>query len=103
MKLTQNTILITGGSSGIGQALAIALHKAGNQVIISGRNEKALAETAAAHPGMAFEVADMQDAASIQSLATSVVAKFPKLNVVISNAGIMTVEDATTDQFDVAK
>jgi uncharacterized oxidoreductase len=103
MKLTENTILITGGSSGIGQALAIALHKAGNQVIITGRNEKALADTAAAHPGMVYEVADMQDAMSIQSLAATVQTKYPKLNVLISNAGIMTAEDTTADPFDLKK
>jgi uncharacterized oxidoreductase len=103
MNITHNTILITGGSSGIGQALASALHKAGNQVIISGRNEQALASTVAAHPGMTFEVADMQDAGAIQAFAKSVLAKHPNLNVVISNAGIMAAEDMLADPFDLAK
>ena len=93
MNLTNNTILITGGNAGIGQALAIALHKAGNKVIISGRNEATLNATVTANPGMDYELVDMQDANSIQSLAANVIAKHPALNVLISNAGIMLVED----------
>jgi uncharacterized oxidoreductase len=102
MKLTENTILITGGSNGIGQALAIALHKAGNQIIISGRNEKSLRETVAANPGMACELADMQDAEAIQGFAKTVTAKYPSLNVLINNAGIMIGEDVLADPFDLA-
>lgn len=93
MNLTNNTILITGGNAGIGQALAVALQKQGNKVIISGRNEATLKATVAAHPGMDYEVVDMQDAASIQSLAANVITKHPALNVLISNAGIMLAED----------
>ncbi len=102
MKPTENTILITGGSNGIGQALAIALHKAGNQVIISGRNEKSLKETAAVNPGMACELADMQDTDAIQNLAKHVTAKYPSLNVLINNAGIMIGEDVLANPFDLA-
>ncbi len=93
MNITDNTILITGGSAGIGQALAIALHKAGNKVIISGRNETKLKETVAANPGMAYELADMQDASAVTGFAGRVVSKHPALNVLINNAGIMIGED----------
>ena len=93
MNLTENTILITGGNAGIGQALAVALHEAGNQVIIAGRNEKTLKETATAHEGMAYELADMQDASAINTFAERMVSKYPALNVLINNAGIMIAED----------
>jgi uncharacterized oxidoreductase len=102
MNMTGNTILITGGGSGIGQGLAKALHDAGNQIIISGRRIEALTETAAANPGMAFEVLDMQDAAAIAAVSAQVAAKFPTLNVLVNNAGIMLAEDLLAEPVDLA-
>ncbi|UZW54132.1 SDR family oxidoreductase [Sphingobium sp. JS3065] len=93
MRKSGNTILITGGGSGIGAALAHELYAAGNQVIIAGRRQAALDAVVADHPGMAALTVDMGDAAAIAAFADRLVADFPALNVVIHNAGIMVVED----------
>ena len=93
MNTAHDTVLITGGGSGIGKAFAEALHAKGAKVIIAGRRREALAEVAAANPGMAFEVLDVADAADITAFAARVTAAHPDLNVVVNNAGIMKAED----------
>jgi uncharacterized oxidoreductase len=93
MNLTNNTILITGGGSGIGRALAEQFHKRGNQVIIAGRRQGALDAATAANPGMKSLVFNIEDPGSIAAAAQKLTADFPKLNAVLNNAGIMRPED----------
>jgi uncharacterized oxidoreductase len=95
MKLTGNTILITGGGSGIGRGLAEELHQRKNQVIISGRRKGRLIEVARVNPGMAWVELDIEDPASISAVAAKLIAEYPNLNVLFNNAGIMNIDDAS--------
>lgn len=96
MTPTGNTILITGGGSGIGAALAQRLHDAGNTVIVSGRRQDALDETIAGRERMSAITLDIDDPAAIEDFARRIVAEHPALNVLVNNAGIMKLEDAST-------
>jgi uncharacterized oxidoreductase len=93
MNSAGNTILITGGASGIGRGLAEAFHKLGNHVVIAGRRQKAIDEVTAANPGMEGLPLDIADAASIRGVAKRLAGEVPALNVVVHNAGIMRSEN----------
>jgi uncharacterized oxidoreductase len=100
MKITGNTMLITGGASGIGRGLAEKFHALGNQVIIAGRRKQALDETTKANPGMKSVTLNVEDRASIRAVVAQLAKECPELNVVINNAGIMRAENLLAQQDD---
>lgn len=102
MKSSDNTILVTGGTSGIGRELAQRLHQLGNTVIITGRRKALLDEMTAAYPDMAAYRLDVDSPLEIRAFAEQVVADHPSLNILLNNAGLMQAEDLTADAIDVS-
>lgn len=92
MNITGNTILITGGGSGIGRALAEAFLARGNEVIVTGRNREKLTDVEGANPGIHTYQLDVDDPGAISAFSRQVVQDFPSLNILINNAGIMRAE-----------
>lgn len=102
MQMTHNIILVTGGTSGIGRALAEAFHDRGNRVIVTGRRQERLDQITSARPGMVGMAVDLNDAASVERLGHEVRARFPEMNVLIANAGISRFEDMRADTWNAA-
>lgn len=92
MKTTGNTILLTGGGSGIGAALAQRFHDQGNVVIVAGRRLDVLEAACAGRDNMHARVLDVESAEGVKTFAAALLADFPALNVLVNNAGIMRYE-----------
>ena len=95
MNITGNTILITGGTSGIGLAFAEEFIKEGNQVIITGRRADRLEAIKKSLPGIVTKVSDVADAAQRTELAEWIKEHYPQTNILINNAGIQLLTDLT--------
>jgi uncharacterized oxidoreductase len=93
MNISGNTIFIPGSTSGIGLALALELEARGNTVIVGGRRADLLDRIADEHPTLDTVQIDTADPVSIESAAKQVLARHPDLNVLVTMAGIMRVED----------
>jgi uncharacterized oxidoreductase len=102
MNLTGNTILVTGGTSGIGLALAEAFFQLGNKVIVAGRRQSLLDKITAANPGMHGKQLDVQDPNALDEFAANIQKEFPELNILISNAGVSRQEDLAADHIDLS-
>ncbi|MGY5883420.1 SDR family oxidoreductase [Modestobacter lacusdianchii] len=96
MDIAGNTVFIPGATSGIGLALALRLHEEGNTVVVGGRRAALLAQITAEHPGLHAVQVDTTDPVSIERAAAQVIAEHPELDVLVTMAGIMRVEDWTT-------
>lgn len=105
MKTTNNTILITGGSAGIGFQMAKLFSENGNQVIITGRSKERLDSAAAKLKNTTAMVSDVTKTADVEALVTRLQQDFPQLNVVINNAGsayVYNLAEAGVDAFEKA-
>src|SRR5207249_9736753 len=100
MNLRNRTILITGGSAGIGLAFALKFVELGNEVIVTGRRQAVLDEVKAKHPKLHSIQSDASNPAQISALAARVKADFPKLDVLMNNAGIMVSKNLTAPAAD---
>lgn len=102
MRLTDRTILITGGSAGIGLAFALKFLELGNEVIVTGRRQAVLDEVKSLHPGLHTIQSDIADPRQIAALAARVKADFPALDVLMNNAGVGAAMNLKTPANDLA-
>ncbi|WP_299535989.1 SDR family oxidoreductase [uncultured Streptomyces sp.] len=93
MNISGNTVFVPGSTSGIGLALALELRARGNTVVVGGRRTELLERIAAAHPGIGTVHIDTADPASIAAATEQVLTDHPDLNVLVTMAGVMRVED----------
>jgi uncharacterized oxidoreductase len=100
MDLSENTVLVTGGGSGIGLAIAKHFLNAGSQVVVCGRRADKLAAARAAYPGLETRVADIANATDREELIAWAIAEYPNFNVLVNNAGIQRRKRFTTDTAD---
>ena len=106
MELKNNTILITGGTSGFGYEFASRLLELGNTVIITGRDQAKLDLTKKKLPGIHAFQSDVSDPNAIVQLFGKVTRQFPQLNILINNAGEMrkiSLHDTSIDVQDIAR
>lgn len=87
-KLSQKIALVTGGGTGIGRAIALELAKNGAQVVIVGRSEKTLRESAARHADIHYLIADIMKTEDIASTLSEIKQRFGKLDILVNNAGV---------------
>ena len=102
MRLSGRTILITGGSAGIGLAFALKFLELGNEVIVTGRRQAVLDEVRSRYPKLHTIQSDIADPLQIAALATRVKAEFPKLDVLMNNAGVGAAMDLRAPASDLA-
>ena len=106
MELTNNTILITGGTSGLGLELATRLLALGNTVIITGRNQARLDQAKKRLPGIHAVQSDVSQPEAIRALYEQIIRQFPRLNMLINNAGEMrkiSLHDPSIDLLDLTR
>ncbi|KQV25384.1 hypothetical protein ASC97_25640 [Rhizobium sp. Root1203] len=97
MKITGNTVLIVGATSGIGKELARSLHALGNRVIVASRRRELVDQMIADHPGMSGIPVNVNDPVSLANFTFEVRNRFPEVNVLFANAGICRSEDMTSE------
>src|SRR4051812_13607320 len=102
MKLTGRTILITGGSAGIGLAFALKFLELGNEVIVTGRRQAVLDAVKSRHPRLHTIQSDIADPKQIAELAARLKADFPRLDVLMNNAGVGAAMNLTAPANDLA-